>query len=163
MIFFTKDKLPPDVRRRKAGFGIAEILVSAAVLGFMIVALNHLQSSNRDAILRVRSRDGAVAVSQQVLDSLASVGVASLQMPASGKKIVLQKTRSWEGKPGSIGITNKVDYTVRVNISNDADYTTENASYYQNTQHVYAKKVDVEVEWVYRGTPFSINVSSVVR
>ena len=60
------------MRRRKAGFGIMEILISAAVLGFMIVALNLLQTSNRDSIIRIRTRDGAVAVSQEVLKNPSS-------------------------------------------------------------------------------------------
>ena len=164
MSFWTKKSISPEVRRRKAGFGIMEILISAAVLGFMIVALNMLQTSNRDTIIRIRTRDGAVAVSQEVLDSLSAVGVASLQMPASGNKVVLHKIRRWDGKPGaSSGHKMTVDYTVRIGISNDVDYQEQNPSLYHTTQHVYAKKVDVEVEWTYKGTPHSINMSTVLR
>ena len=163
MRFWTEKSISPEVRRRKAGFGIMEILISAAVLGFMIVALNLLQTSNRDSIIRIRTRDGAVAISQEVLDSLSSVGVASLQMPASGNKIVLHKIREWEGKPGVYAHKMTVDYTVRIGISNDADYKEQNASLYKSTEHVYAKKVDIEVEWTYKGTPHSISMSTVLR
>ena len=162
MSFWAKKSISPEVRRRKAGFGIVEILISSLVLGFMIVALNLLQTSNRDAIIRIRTRDGAVAVSQEVLDSLSAVGVASLQMPADGNKIVLHRKREWEGKPGVYGHKMAVDYTVRIGISNDADYQEQNASYYRTTQHVYAKKVDIEVEWTYKGTPHSISMSTVL-
>lgn len=167
MILRTENKLSPAVRRRKAGFGIAEILVSAAVLGFMIVALNQLQSSNRDTIMRVRSRDGAVAVSQQVIDSLSAVGVSALQLTkdASGakQKLVLHKTREWKGTPGTLAHTTSVDYTVRVDISDDDDYKSTVETSYYPTNHVYAKKLNVEVEWTYKGTPHSVSVSSVVR
>lgn len=163
MICWTKTAISPEVRKRKSGFGIAEILVSAAVLGFMIVALNLLQANNRDSILRIRTRDGAVEVAQQVIDSLSSVGVASLQAPADGGKITLNKSRQWEGQPGVIAHTMTVDYTVRIGISDDADYQEQNASLYYTTKHVYAKKLDVEVEWTYKGTPHSINVSSIAR
>lgn len=164
MSFWTKKSISPEVRRRKAGFGIVEILISSLVLGFMIVALNLLQTSNRDSIIRIRSRDGAVAVAQEVLDSLSAVGVPSLQMPTSGNKIVLHKTRQWDGKPGaSSGHKMTVDYTVRLGISNDTDYKEENASLYRTTEHVYAKKVDIEVEWTYKGTPHSITMATVLR
>ena len=53
----------------KKGFGIVEVLVSIAVLGFLYAALNHLQTGNRDALLRIRGRDGAIDVAQQVIDS----------------------------------------------------------------------------------------------
>ena len=170
MSFCTKKSLPPGVRRRKAGFGIIEILISAAVLGFMIVALNMLQTGNRDMILRIRTRDGAVAVSQEVLDSLSSVGAASLQQPDDGSKIVLHKTRVWEGQPDAYSHRMTVDYTVRIGILDDEDYKEEdaskrgsNASLYHTAQHVYAKKVDIEVEWAYKGTPYSINLSAILR
>lgn len=163
MMTMNNVRISNDVRRRKAGFGIAEILVSCAVLGFMIVALNLLQNGNRDSVLRVRTRDGAVAVSQEILDSLSSVGVASLQMPDDGSEIVLNKIREWKGTPGSLEHTMTVNYRVHIDISDDADYLGQNTSYYTNNQHVYAKKVDVEVEWDYKGTPHSITVASILR
>ena len=163
MSFWTKKSISPEMYRRKAGFGIVEILISAAVLGFMIVALNLLQTSNRDSIIRIRTRDGAVAIAQEVLDSLSAVGVTSLQQPADGSKIVLHKIREWEGTPGVLAHKMTVDYTVRLGISNDADYKEENSSLYHTTQHVYAKKVDIEVEWTYKGTPHSINMATVLR
>lgn len=170
MSFCTKICVSPDTRRRKAGFGIIEILISAAVLGFLIVALNILQTNNRDSILRIRTRDGAVSVSQEILDSLSSVGVASLQQPADGSKIILHKSREWMGQPGIYSHKMTVDYTVRLGISNDDDYKEgdasergANKSHYHTTQHVYAKKVDIEVEWTYKGTPHSINLSTILR
>ena len=40
--------------RFKRGFGIVEVLIAAAVLGFLYTALLNLQSGNRDALLRIR-------------------------------------------------------------------------------------------------------------
>lgn len=62
----------------KKGFGIAEVLISAAVLGFLYVALLNLQGSNHDALLRIRARDGAIEVAQQILDSLKIAGIVNL-------------------------------------------------------------------------------------
>lgn len=169
-MMFEKVQVDSRVRRRKAGFGITEILISAAVLGFLLVALNYLQSSNRDSVLRVRARDGAVAVAQEVIDELSAKGVASLQATRSAdgaaEPLVLEKSRQWKGTPGSLEHTMTVNYTVRVNISEDSEYqNTEQSNYVAANpiHHVYAKRLDVEVEWSHKGTPFSINVSSIVR
>ena len=64
--------------RFKRGFGIVEVLIAAAVLGFLYTALLNLQSGNRDALLRIRGRDGATEVAQSLIDSLGALGVASL-------------------------------------------------------------------------------------
>ena len=48
--------------KNKKGFGIVEILVAAAVLGFMYMAVLNLQGGNHDALLRIRGRDGAIEV-----------------------------------------------------------------------------------------------------
>ena len=62
----------------KKGFGIAEVLISAAVLGILYVALLNLQGSNHEALLRIRGRDGATELAQQILDSLSVVGIVNL-------------------------------------------------------------------------------------
>ena len=53
----------------KRGFGIVEVLVAAAVLGFLYVAVLNLQSGNRESLLRIRGRDGATEVAQNIIDS----------------------------------------------------------------------------------------------
>ena len=64
--------------KNKSGFGIVEVLVSAVVLGFLLTALLNLQGSNRDTLLRLRGRDGAVEVAQSIIDSLNRSGLTSL-------------------------------------------------------------------------------------
>ena len=59
-----------SVPSHKRGFGIVEVLVAAAVLGFLYMAVLNLQSGNRDALLRIRGRDGATEVAQNIIDSL---------------------------------------------------------------------------------------------
>ena len=68
-------KLRPQGKR---GFGIAEVLIAAAVLGFLYMAVMNLQSGNRDALLRIRGRDGATEVAQQIIDTLSARGIAEL-------------------------------------------------------------------------------------
>ena len=42
--------------RGKRGFGIVEVLIAAAVLGFLYMAVMNLQGGNRDALLRIRPK-----------------------------------------------------------------------------------------------------------
>ena len=83
----------------KKGFGIVEVLVSIAVLGFLYAALNHLQTGNRDALLRIRGRDGAIEVAQQVIDSLNNMGLALLREDTIRFDGI---SRTWRGHPGLI-------------------------------------------------------------
>ena len=148
-----------DLRRKifgnLSGFGIVEVLISAAVLGFLYLALLHMQVGNREALLRIRSRDGAVEVAQNIIDSLKTVGVASI---ASFSKDNIVK--SWERGPGG---TSTVTYKADVTVGNANEYKATTKSNYENVEHVYAKQVDVKVSWNFKGSEQSVNVSSVVR
>lgn len=150
-------------RNPKAGIGIAEILVASAVLGFLLVALNNLQMSNRESVIRTRSRDAAIEISQEVLDSLSTIGVAALHGDGETNEITLTKHREWKGTPGIIETTSKMDYTVKVVISLDSVFQNREISKFDTTRHVFVKRLDVNVEWVQKGTPFSINVTGIVR
>lgn len=146
----------------KKGFGIVEVLVSAAVLGFMYLALLNLQGGNRDALLRIRGRDGAVDVAQQVLDSLKSIGIAAIpsKIDADTTFSVPDISRSW-GR--SAGDSSTVAYSTRVTVAKTSDFTADNESQYETISHVYAKQVNVEVSWMFKGSRQSINVSGVIR
>lgn len=146
----------------KKGFGITEVMIAALVMGFMLMAVYSLQAGNRDALLRIRGRDGANEVAREVIDSLSAVGVASL-VGDENNQISLQKRRTWKGQPGVVQHDINVDYTVTVNIAPDNTYENTEVSKYDTTHHVYAKRLDLNVEWRYKNTPFHITVSSVVR
>lgn len=147
----------------KKGFGIIEILIAIAVLGFLYIALNILQKSNRESVIRIRTRDGAIAVTQEIIDSLSSVGVNSLQMPETEDKIILYKTREWKGTPGFLEHTMTVNYKVYLSYSNDTAYQVISPSLYASNTHTFAKKIDIEVEWLYNNTPQSITNSTIIR
>ena len=137
-----------------SGFGIVEVLISAAVLGFLYLALLHMQVGNRESLLRIRGRDGAVEVAQNIIDSLKTVGVASI---ASFTKDDIVK--SWDRGPGGkSSLTYRADVTVGA-VSESAS----SVSNYETVSHVYAKQVDVKVSWNFKGSEQSVNVSSVVR
>jgi len=138
-----------------SGFGIVEVLISAVVLGFLYLALLHMQVGNRESLLRIRGRDGAVEVAQNIIDSLKTVGVASI---ASFSKDNIVK--SWERGPGG---TSTVTYKADVTVGNANEYKATTKSNYENVEHVYAKQVDVKVSWNFKGSEQSVNVSSVVR
>ena len=154
-----------NVFKNKKGFGIAEILVAAAVLGFMYMAVLNMHSGNHDALLRIRGRDGAVDVAQQVIDSLKSVGLASIPSKSDEPTTfdVDPIERSWERSTSWGGGSAKVTYTPVVTVEPTADYTSESSSQFETIQRVYAKQVKVRVSWNFKGTMQSIEVSSVIR
>ncbi|MCQ2097185.1 MAG: type II secretion system protein [Fibrobacter sp.] len=149
----------------KRGIGIAEILVAAAVLGFLLTALNQLQKSNYESLWRIRARDGANMVAQDVLDSLNAVGIAALSNNNTARIIKLVRSREWESQPGLLNYTIHVDYDVTVSLSDDAMFQSENTSNYLDSpiKHVYAKNATVNVAWKLKGKTHSISVSGVVR
>lgn len=161
----------------KKGIGIAEVLVAAVVLGFMYMAVLNLQSGNRDALLRIRGRDGATEVAQNIIDSLSSLGIAALSEEKLGiednqiKPIKIDGiTRTWKGQPGIQDHDMTVTYNAVVNVSRDAEFQTQYASSYteaseshHDIQHLYAKRLDVNVSWRFKNSTQSITVSGVVR
>jgi type II secretory pathway pseudopilin PulG len=159
----------------KRGFGIVEVLVAAAVLGFLYVAVLNLQSGNRESLLRIRGRDGATEVAQNIIDSLGSLGLATLSdnnpdlfaEDGSRKPLVLDPiTRTWKAQPGAIQYDITVTYNAEVTISPDSVYTATATSMLleeDSTRHVYAKRLDVKVSWPFKNSIQSISVSGVIR
>lgn len=146
----------------KRGFGLVEVMVSVVVLGFLYVALLHLQGSNDEAVLRIRGRDGAVQVAQEIMDSLKAVGSAAIPSKASKDTLILlsDRNRKWER---GLGGTVTIKYTPRVTVSKTDNYVAETQSGYESVKHVYAKQVNVVVEWSFKGSTQSVNVSGVIR
>jgi hypothetical protein len=151
--------------KNKKGFGITEVLISALVLGFLYLALLHMQVGNREALLRIRGRDGAIEVAQQVLDSLNRIGIESIpSAPTSTTSFELEKIyRSWERGTKVGGGKSTIEYTPTVTVAPTNDYTAAGESKYETVNHVYAKQVNVQVSWQFKGSTQSINVSSVIR
>lgn len=146
----------------KTGFGIVEVMVSIVVLGFMYVALSKLQSSNHDSFLRIRGRDGAVEVAQQVMDELKSKGAAAIPSASTENTVYSLDPieRKWErGLGGDVTVA----YTPTITVSPANDYVAQSGSMYENVNHVYAKKVNVRVMWNFKGTTHSIDISGVIR
>jgi len=180
-----------DIKQcRKRGFGIMEVMVAALVLGLLYAAVCQLQKGNRDALIRIRGRDGATEVAQNVIDELNTRGVAyftdentiscgdnclTLAKPDEGGNLVkddIQVTRTWKGQPGIGSYDISVDYTVDVKVSSDNEPKYKTAATTQYLQaisssstvtHVFAKRVDVTVSWLYKGSTQSITVSGVIR
>ncbi|WP_290744916.1 type IV pilus modification PilV family protein [Fibrobacter sp. UBA4309] len=153
------------VLKNKKGFGITEVLVSALVLGLLYMAVLHMQTGNREALLRIRGRDGAVEVAQQVLDSLNRIGIASIPSdPTSSTSYTLDPiTRSWDRGSKVGGGNSFIEYTPTVTVSPTNDYVAENTSSYESVSHVYAKQVNVKVSWNFKGSTQSIDMSAVIR
>jgi type II secretory pathway pseudopilin PulG len=154
----------------KRGFGIVEVLVAAAVLGFLYVAVLNLQSGNRESLLRIRGRDGATEVAQNIIDSLKSIGLASLSdeklTDASGEIAPIKINgikRTWKAQPGTIQYDMTVTYDATVIVSRDSLYTAKSGSQYDSASHMFAKRLDVKVSWPFKNSIQSINVSGVIR
>ena len=157
--------------KNKQGFGLVEVLIAAAVLGFMYMAILNLQGGNRDALLRIRGRDGATEVAQNIIDSLGALGVArlsdaSLGVDGDGKLnpiTIPNIERVWKGQPGAIEHDMKVVYDAEVTVSPDDAYAVQNSTTLQSVKHVYAKRLDVKVSWHFKNSVQSITVSGVIR
>ena len=153
------------IMKNKKGFGITEVLISAVVLGLLYMAILHMQTGNREALLRIRGRDGAIEVAQEVIDNLNRTGIASISSNSSSStRIEWPKiTRSWDRGDKVGGGKSTIEYSPVVTVSPTADYTVTNESNYENVSHVYAKQVNVEVSWQFKGSTQSINMSTVIR
>ena len=101
--------------RRKRGIGIMEIVVAALVLGILYMAVGNLQKGNREALMRIRGRDGATEVAQNILDSIGTVGLAKFMDASFADEYGNPQTlhldtiwREWEGQPGLISHSIKI-------------------------------------------------------
>lgn len=148
----------------KVGFGITEVLIAAAILGFMCVALNKLQAGNHETFLRLRGRDAAIEVAQRVLDSLKSVGCESIPANTDPEKkldVTLGDVeRSWAR---GLGGTATIKYTPKFTVFPTKDYRTNSESSLATISHVYAKQVEVTVYWNFKGSEQSVSMSGVIR
>ena len=166
-----------DKVKLKNGFGITEVLISAVVLGLLYMAILHMQTGNREAMLRIRGRDGAVEVAQQVIDSLNRIGISSIpdistppgdysDDETDGDNYIWHWqpiSRSWDRGVGAAGDKATIEYTPVVTVMPTTDYTATSESSLENVSHVYAKQVNVEVSWQFKGSTQSINMSTVIR
>lgn len=166
--------------RSKRGIGIIEVMVAALVLGILYAAVSNLQKGNRDALLRIRGRDGATEVAQNVIDSLGALGLARfsdevLPKDAEGNITPLDTikiTKTWLGQPGIVQNNMSVTYNVVVMVSPDNEYESgatsqllqaEASSSSGVSSHIYAKRLDVTVSWPFKNSTQSISVSGVIR
>ncbi len=158
---------------RKRGFGIMEVMVAALVLGLLYTAICQLQKGNRDALLRIRGRDGATEVAQNVIDELSTQGLPNfsddrLTDNGDGTWSLPMQTvaREWKAQPGIVPYTITINYDVNVKVSGDDAFKASASSLLvgaNGASHVYAKRVDVTVSWPYKGSTQSISVSGVIR
>ena len=146
--------------RRKRGIGILEVMVAALVLGILYAAVSNLQKGNRDALLRIRGRDGATEVAQNIIDKLGVKGLAyftdanlkkdddnnlwlkqftdselSTWLVATSEKEpdTIKISRTWKGQPGLVENTMSVDYKVIAKFSSDEDYDASATTQYLQT------------------------------
>ena len=147
--------------KNKRKFGIVVSLVVVALLGFSYMAMRNL-GGNGDALLRIRGRDGAVEVAQQVLDSLKSVGVESIPSKAlADTTFNVQKiNRKWAR---GLGDSATVTYSSQVTVAATSSNSLQTPAPFEMASHIYAKQVTVTVFWNFKGSKQSIEVSSVIR
>ena len=175
-----KSSLKRSLLGNKRGVGIMEALVASAVLGILLVALLNYQSNNRDALLRIRGRDGAVSVAHNVMDSLSAVGLASVDTAGQSRCVdeglftsvkctgdddeamKISRQMEWVGTPGVVEHTMRVNYRVCVCIVSDG-YVNNETSDFGNEAHEYAKRLDVTVQWPFKSSVQSISMTGVIR
>lgn len=161
------NKSAAKLSKFKQGFGIIEVLISALVLGILYMAIMNMQVGNHQTLLRIRGRDGAVEVAQRVMDSLRTVGLESLTScekdPDIQKSCVKHLDREWARGSKVGGGSAKIRYDIQIKVENEDEYTAESKSKFESVNNVYAKRVNVIVEWPFNNSIQSINVDGVIR
>lgn len=176
---FTQCTPENNIRfRRKRGIGIMEIVVASMVLGILYVAVSNLQKGNREALLRIRGRDGATMVAQDIIAEYDANGLASFTdahmidngdgtwsfatKDEAGNLHAEQRsiTKTWEAQPGIVQNEMSITYTVESKFSGDDDYKVmtgskllgEDCTLAGNkcVSHVFAKQVEVIVSWCFK-------------
>jgi len=157
----------------KKGFGLLEVLVAAIVLGFLVIALNRLQLGNREAILRIRTRDAANIIAQHVLDSLGALGINSLPDNENDPIIDDNDGRKYAfgGKDDKSEMTFyvKVEYKPLSSSDNPDNFIDANTHENESTNLVsassqyFARNIQATVRWKFKDTYQSIKMSKVVR
>jgi type II secretory pathway pseudopilin PulG len=163
----------------KKGFGILEVVVASLVLGFLMLGLLYLQIGNRETIIRIRARNAANFVAQQVLDSLGTVGINSLHAKADcsdGNFVYCEDNYvySYVGKAGIVPLK----YNVKVELlEEDAAHSSRNSTGFtkairnENSMaseragevNTYNKILNATVSWKHRNSTQAISVGRVVR
>jgi len=148
-------KISPLPKIRQAGFGLLEVLVAAVVLAFLLVGLNTMQKGNREAVLRIRSRDAAQVIAQDFLDSLSSLGISSIPtgLIKDPDQQPVTKDYEWNGA--------KITYTIKGEITVAEE--SRDISNFANDVHIASKNIALEVSWPFKSSTQSISVSRIVR
>jgi len=155
------------------GFGLIEVLLAAVVLGFLIVGLMRLQMGNRETIVRIRARDAANVIAQEVIDSISALGFASVIVGERVGRCVLPipagiedlcRTRTFKGSSGDL----TMNFWVTVNVKADNPQKVDNTSDYIKATSLsvvneFTKRVEVTVNWKFKESTQSINTSTVIR
>jgi len=156
----------------KKGFGLLEVLAAAVVLAFLLIGLNTLQKGNREGVLRVRARDAANTIAQDIIDSISALGLASV---VNGERTCsnnndLCRRRIFRGEAGEI----PVNYSATVRVEeNNTQVVEDNTQYINATtisnnklkvKHQIAKQIKVEVRWTFKNnSEQKIEISSLIK
>jgi type II secretory pathway pseudopilin PulG len=138
----------------KRGFGIVEVLVAAVVLAFLLVGLNILQKGNREAVLRIRSRDAAQSIAQDFLDSLSRLGIYSISLGN------IKDTINYEWK-GLNNVVASIEYIIDANITENT--VTEESKFDNNLTYTSSKNIDLTISWPFKNSTQSIRMSRIVK
>jgi len=142
----------------KKGFGLLEVMIAAVVLGFLLVGLNLLQKGNRDAVLRIRTRDAAQIIAQNFIDSLSRLGISSLEIRTKKDTVYYE----WKGNDEKI--TDKRPYIREYIISAvDKLKSDEISDYLEDNAHIPAKEVELKVSWKLKNNELSITEKRIIK
>jgi len=154
----------------KKGFGLMEVMIASVVLGFLLVGLNLLQKGNREAVIRIRTRDAAQIIAQNFIDSLSRLGISSVVEDGDAEKT---KTIEYVWEGNNKQIIDKRTYTIKYKIKavedlnsiESSDYARERVKNNPNDDivSVSAKRVELEVSWLLKNTPLSIKEERIIK
>jgi len=143
----------------KKGFGLLEVMISAVVLGFLLVGLNLLQKGNREAVIRIRTRDAAQIIAQNFIDSLSRLGISSVKDTTKKDTVYYE----WIGSNDKKLYTR--DYTIGAVENLKSVESSDYARNIQNvdTVHISAKRINLTVSWLFKNTTMSISEERIIK
>jgi len=147
----------------KRGFGLIEVLIAAVVLGFLLVGLNNLQKGNREVVLRIRSRDVAQIIAQDILDSLSRLGASSIDITQAFEP----KIHKWEGQIGIVPTTYSIT-AKEIEDPEGKDKSEESSKLIENTptatgEHTISKNIELIVSWPFKNSMQSISMQRIIK
>lgn len=144
--------------RRKAGFGLLEVVASMIIMALMSTSIMYLHYANRGIALRIQARNEATEIGMNILDSLSALSIHQVE-PISNRVVMGSvrnlATGSTTARPYIVNVST-VDHTV-------SNQVTINSANYGSNAVLISREILVDVGFNLGDGNFHIKLSGVVK